>query len=105
MIEKNRRLEYWKIHQNSKKGWVYTYDKYGIISKRLIRTISLNPLYYQLTGDPNYHWKENEMFLRKKDCQQAMKEADIKENTLQQATILLREEQIEELSKTQKTSH
>lgn len=80
-----------------KKGWVYTYDEYGLISKRLIRAINFNPLYYQLTGDPNYKWKENEMFLRKKDCEQAMKEAGIEKKSLQQITIIKLEEECKRL--------
>lgn len=80
-----------------KSGWVYTYDKYGIISKRLIRGISLDPFYYQLTGDPNYQWKESEMFLRKKDCIVAMERAGVQHRTLEQATVLQLEEELIDL--------
>ena len=80
-----------------KSGWVYTYDKYGIISKRLIRAISLDPFYYQLTGDPNYRWKESEMFLRKKDCIAAMERAGVQQRTLEQATVSRLEEKLIDL--------
>lgn len=89
----------WKIGD-----WVYTYDKYGLYFKNQVRNIfeyknKDGSIYfkYQLTGDPNKEWGENEMFRLKRECLQGMKDAGIEEHSLAFATLLKTEDECREL--------